>query len=113
MFEQTFKNIDDVLWKDAGADSELDYIGQTSWVLFLRYLDELERDKADEAELQGKEYTYILDADYRWSNWATPKDKDGKIDHHVALTGPDLVKFVDHQLFPYLSSFKQKADNAQ
>ena len=34
MFEQTFKNIDDVLWKDAGADSELDYIGQTSWVLF-------------------------------------------------------------------------------
>ena len=42
MFEQTFKNIDDVLYKDAGADSELDYIGQTSWILFLRYLDELE-----------------------------------------------------------------------
>ena len=44
-FEQTFKNIDDVLWKDAGADSELDYIGQTSWILFLRYLDELEMEK--------------------------------------------------------------------
>ncbi len=41
MFEQTFKNIDDVLFKDVGADSELDYIGQTSWVMFLRYLDEL------------------------------------------------------------------------
>jgi len=36
MFEQTFKNIDNVLHKDAGADSELDYIGQTSWVMFLR-----------------------------------------------------------------------------
>jgi len=32
MFEQTFKNIDDILYKDSGADSELDYIGQTSWV---------------------------------------------------------------------------------
>ena len=48
MFEQTFKNIDDLLFKDAGADSELDYIGQTSWIMFLRYLDDLEKDKADE-----------------------------------------------------------------
>lgn len=113
MFEQTFKNIDDVLWKDAGADSELDYIGQTSWVLFLRYLDELERDKADQAELEGQDYTYILDPEYRWSSWAAPKDADGKIDHHIAMTGPDLISFVDHKLFPYLSGFKQKADNAQ
>jgi type I restriction enzyme M protein len=41
MFEQTFKNIDDILYKDAGADSELDYIGQTSWILFLKILDDL------------------------------------------------------------------------
>ena len=34
MFEQTFKNIDDILYKDAGSDSELDYVGQTSWILF-------------------------------------------------------------------------------
>jgi hypothetical protein len=40
-FEQTFKNIDDILYKDSAADSELDYIGQTSWVMFLRYLDKL------------------------------------------------------------------------
>ncbi|MEL6811540.1 MAG: N-6 DNA methylase [Bacteroidota bacterium] len=112
MFEQTFKNIDDVLWKDAGADSELDYIGQTSWILFLRYLDELEKEKADEAELQGKEYTYILDDKYRWPNWAMPKAEDGKLDHHAALTGPDLVQFVDRELFPYLAGFKQKADSA-
>lgn len=38
MFEQTFKNIDDILYKDSGADSELDYIGQTLWILFLRSL---------------------------------------------------------------------------
>lgn len=53
MFEQTFKNIDDILYKGSGADSELDYIGQTSWVKFLRYLDELECDKADEVVLRG------------------------------------------------------------
>lgn len=35
MFEQTFKNIDDVLWKDAGCTSELDYTEQSSWLLFL------------------------------------------------------------------------------
>lgn len=109
MFEQTFRNIDDILYKDSGADSELDYIGQTSWVLFLRYLDELERDRADEAELRGEDYAYILDEAYRWANWAMPKGDDGKLDHHVAMTGPDLVQFVDSQLFPYLAGFKQKA----
>jgi type I restriction enzyme M protein len=109
MFEQTFKNIDDILYKDAGADSELDYIAQTSWILFLRYLDELEKEKADEAALEGKSYNFILDEEYRWSNWAMPKAADGKLDHHKAMTGPDLVKFVDNKLFPYLASFKVKS----
>jgi type I restriction enzyme M protein len=112
MFEQTFKNIDDLLYKDSGSDSELDYIGQTSWVLFLRYLDELEQDKADEAELKGEEYSFILAEEYRWTNWAMPKDADGKIDHHIAKTGVDLVQFVDGELFPYLAKFKQEADSA-
>lgn len=118
-FEQTFKNIDDLLYKDSGADSELDYIGQTSWVMFLRYLDELEQDKADEAELKGEEYNFILDSAYRWPNWAMPKVKVKKgntevleVDHHKAMTGPDLVQFVDGKLFPYLAKFKQEADSA-
>ena len=111
MFEQTFKNIDDILFKDSGADSELDYIGQTSWIMFLRYLDELELDKADEAELEGREYSYILDPEYRWGAWAMPKDAEGKLDHHVALTGKDLVEFVDTKLFPYMASFKERTDN--
>jgi len=113
MFEQTFKNIDDILFKDSGADSELDYIGQTSWVMFLRYLDELELDKADEAELEGREYSYIIEPEFRWNAWAMPKDAEGKLDHHVALTGKDLVEFVDTKLFPYMASFKERTDNAQ
>ena len=111
MFEQTFKNIDDILFKDAGADSELDYIGQTSWVMFLRYLDELEAKKADEAGLKGEEYNFIIDEEYRWNTWATPKGSDGKIDYNVAITGPDLVEFVNLKLFPYMAGFKQRADN--
>ena len=113
MFEQTFKNIDDLLYKDAGADSELDYIGQTSWVMFLKYLDELEQDKCDEAELKGEDYQYILDEEYRWPVWAMPKGPDGKLDHHIAMTGPDLIQFVDGKLFPYLAGFKVTADNPQ
>ncbi len=109
MFEQAFKNIDDVLWKEAGCTTELDYTEQTSWLLFLKYLDGLEQDKAMEAELEGKKYSYILETPYRWETWAAPKDANGKLDHSRALTGDDLRQFVDSKLFPYLHGFKQKA----
>jgi type I restriction enzyme M protein len=109
MFEQAFKNIDDVLWKDAGCTSELDYTEQTSWLLFLKYMDGLEQDRADEAALNSKKYTYILDKPFRWESWAAPKGKDGKIDHNAALTGEDLLAFVNGKLFPYLHGFKAKA----
>ncbi|MDD2364826.1 MAG: N-6 DNA methylase [Desulfuromonadaceae bacterium] len=109
MFEQAFKNIDDVLWKEAGCGSELDYAEQTSWLLFLKYLDGLEQDKSMEAQLEGKAYTFILDEPYRWESWAAPKTSDGKLDHNKALTGDDLRDFVDRKLFPYLHGFKQKA----
>ncbi|HIJ95118.1 MAG TPA: N-6 DNA methylase [Desulfuromonadales bacterium] len=109
MFEQAFKNIDDVLWKEAGCGSELDYAEQTSWLLFLKYLDGLEQDKSMEAQLEGKAYSFILDEPYRWDVWAAPKTADGKLDHNRALTGDDLRDFVDRKLFPYLHGFKQKA----
>jgi type I restriction enzyme M protein len=111
VFEQTFKNIDDVLHKDAGCTSELDYTEQSSWLLFLKYLDALEHDKANEAKLEGKRYDYIIDKAYRWETWAAPKARDGKIDHNKALTGDDLIRFVNRKLFPYLAGFKQRADS--
>ncbi len=111
MFEQTFKNIDDTLWKDAGCSSELDYVEQTSWVLFLKYLDDLEKDKATAAELMGKTYTNIIIPEFQWIKWAAPKLENGKIDHN-ALTGDDLVDFVNGKLFPYLKKFKTNAEHA-
>ncbi|MCX5757804.1 MAG: N-6 DNA methylase, partial [Candidatus Hydrogenedentes bacterium] len=100
---------DDVLWKEAGCTTELDYTEQTSWLLFLKYLDGLEQDKATEAELEGKQYSFILDKPYRWEEWAAPKGKDGRIDHNKAVTGDDLRDFVNQKLFPYLHGFKLKA----
>jgi type I restriction enzyme M protein len=111
MFEQTFKNLDDVLWKEAGCSSELDYTEQTSWLLFLKYLDDLEREKAQKAELVGKGYEFILDEPHRWSSWATPKTAAGEIDHNSALTGDDLVDFVNGDLFIYLKGFKGRAES--
>jgi len=112
MFEQTFKNIDDILHKDAGCGSELDYVEQTSWILFLKYLDDLEKDKATAAELTGKTYTNILAPEYQWAVWAMPKNEENKLDYTKALTGDDLKDFVDLKLFPYLKKFKMEAESA-
>jgi type I restriction enzyme M protein len=109
MFEQAFRNIDEVLRKEAGCTTELDYTEQTSWLLFLKYLDGLEEDKVAEAEIDGKKYTHILEKPYRWLTWAAPKGKDGKLDHNKSLTGDDLRDFVNKKLFPYLQGFTQRA----
>ena len=70
MFEQAFKNIDDILHKDAGCGSELDYVEQTSWMLFLKYLEDLERDKQTAASLAGKTYQPIIEEAYKWHKWS-------------------------------------------
>jgi type I restriction enzyme M protein len=112
VFEQAFKNIDDVLWKEAGCATELDYTEQTSWMLFLKYLDDLERANEQKAQLTGKKYEYIIDKPHRWSAWAAPKKKDGSFDHDNAKTGDDLIKYVDGKLFPYLKRFRSRAEGA-
>ena len=109
MFENTFKNIDDILHKDAGCSSELDYVEQSSWVLFLKYIDDLESARKIGAELGNKKYTPLISGKYRWTEWAVPKTKDGKIDHNAALTGDDLRDFVNNELFPFLAKFKSNA----
>jgi len=111
MFEQVFKNIDDILHKDAGCGSELDYVEQTSWILFLKYLDDLEKDKETAALLSGKTYEKIVEPKFQWTTWAAPKLENGKIDHN-AMTGDDLVDFVNGELFPYLKKFKTNAESA-
>ena len=109
MSTNPFDSIDNEFRKDAGCTSELDYIEQTSWLLFLKYLDAMESSRKLESELEGKSYTYILSDEFRWATWATPKI-NGEIDHN-RMTGDDLLDFVNTKLFPYLKGFKQRADS--
>lgn len=111
MFEQSFKNIDNILHTDSGCATELDYVEQTSWILFLKYLDDLEETKKTEAQLAGKDYKYILSPKYRWNVWACPKNAAGKLDHNKALDGDDLRDFINLTLFPYLKKFKAEEPN--
>jgi type I restriction enzyme M protein len=74
------------------------YTEQISWILFLKFLDDFEEGQRDAAELDGKEYKYILDHTFRWSNWIH-RDK-------WLFSGDDLKDFVNKELFPYLKSFR-------
>ena len=65
IFEQTFKNIDDILHKDAGCTSELDYTEQSSWLLFLEYRDALEANKQWAGRLNTRR-TYRFGKSLRW-----------------------------------------------
>ncbi|MFH1608440.1 MAG: class I SAM-dependent DNA methyltransferase [Patescibacteria group bacterium] len=112
MFEQSFKNIDNILHTDSGCGTELDYIEQTSWILFLKYLDDLEETKKTEFALAGKKYNYILSPEYRWDTWACPKTKDDKLDHNKILSGDDLNNFVNNKLFSYLKKFRSEEPNS-
>lgn len=104
-YEQTFKNIDDILFTEEGCSSELDYIEQKSWVLFLKYLDDLEKTRQMEALLKDKSYTPIIAEGYRWNDWAMPRTATGEYDTHNALVGDDLIEFVNLKLFPHLRKF--------
>ena len=108
-YESTFNAIDGILRNEAGCSNELDYIEQTSWLLFLKYLDDLETEQETKAELAGTEYKRIITGFNRWSAWAAPKKESGELDLVNAMTGDDLVEFVDTKLFPTLKKFKDTA----
>ncbi|MBR2574240.1 MAG: N-6 DNA methylase [Loktanella sp.] len=108
MYDGAFNRIERELRNEEGVANELDYVEQTSWVLFLKYLHDLENERRDRAELDGTDYTPIISGAFTWDKWAAPK-VDGQFDHNTARIGDDLIKFVDNELFPYLASFRQSA----
>lgn len=110
-YSQSFNAIDKAMRNDEGLASELDYAEQTSWLLFLKYLDDMEHEWADEATLKGKTYDAILARPYRWQDWAAPKTRDGRPDPN-ARTGADLIEFVNGKLVPHLKSFKDSSVDA-
>ena len=107
-FESTFKAIDNTLHHDDGCSTALDYVEQSSWVLFLKYFDDLEKTREQAAELEEKTYERIISGDYQWNQWAMPLDMKGNYDVKKAMVGDDLIDFVNQKLFPYLQDFTQK-----
>ncbi|HED8921331.1 TPA: SAM-dependent DNA methyltransferase, partial [Pseudomonas aeruginosa] len=107
--QQKIDRITDILRRDDGISGAMHYTEQTSWVLFLKFLDDYESEKEDESVLSGKDYQPVLDAEHRWATWACPKTIDGKLDIARAKTGDDLTHYVNNQLFPYLKSFANAA----
>lgn len=111
-YEATFNALDNILRNEAGCSNELDYIEQTSWLLFLKYLDDLETEREIQAQLTGKTYKRLIVGDYQWSAWAAPRNDKGELDLINAKTGDDLVDFVNNKLFPTLKHYKNIAANA-
>ena len=96
MYENAFNKIERDLRAEEGIANELDYVEQTSWVLFLNYLHDLEAERLDRAELDNEAYTPIVDNDFRWDLWAAPKTEQGEFNHNDAMTGEDLIAFVNN-----------------
>jgi type I restriction enzyme M protein len=99
MFEQTFKNIDDALRKEADARPSWITSSNRRGFCFLEYLDDLEVERATKAELEGKPYAFIIGDEHRWSHWAAPRKADGSLDQDNALTGDDLIAYVNDKCF--------------
>lgn len=109
LLRQKIARITDILRRDDGISGAMHYTEQTSWVLFLKFLDDYESEKEDEAVLSGRDYQPVLDEEHRWASWACPKTAEGKVDLARAKTGDDLADYVNNQLFPYLKSFANAA----
>ena len=108
-----FSAIDNLLWKPgSGCSSALDYMEQSSWLLFLRYLDAREEERRLEAGLTNAPYEPALPKKLRWSTWAWPTKDDGTFDYDRALKGDELIQFVQHTLFPGLRRLKDEAQGA-
>lgn len=110
--QSKINRITDILRRDDGISGAMHYTEQISWILFLKFLNDYEDNKADEAILDGEDYEYVIKSEYRWSNWACPKDRDGNV-IKKADSGADLTEFVNNKLFPYLENFKKSINNPQ
>lgn len=109
--QNEFKRIDNILYEDAGTNGANDYMAQMSWILFLKYLDDLEDIREQEAVFSGNTYQPLFKDEFQWDIWAAPKKLDGVPDLSKQMVGQDLIEFVNQKLFPYLKEFKNIAED--
>ena len=111
--ENKINRITDILRRDDGISGAMHYTEQISWVLFLKFLNDLEESKADEAALNGTTYQSVMSEAFGWNSWAVPKLGEDKSKRDIigAKSGDDLLDFVNKELFPHLKSFKNITEN--
>lgn len=82
------KSCRDIMRKDKGLNGDLDRLPMLTWVMFLKFLDDMERLQEAEAELGSERFRPLIKKPYRWRDWASPDD---------GLTGPELIAFVNQE----------------
>src|SRR5579872_6668159 len=105
----TIKSCRDIMRKDKGLNGDLDRLPMLTWIMFLKFLDDLEDVRKEEAELAGKRFRPAIESPYRWRDWAAKAD---------GITGPELIAFINQDevvrpdgkrgagLFAYLRSLQ-------
>jgi type I restriction enzyme M protein len=103
------KSCRDIMRKDKGLNGDLDRLPMLTWIMFLKFLDDMEEIRQEEAKLAGKRFRPAIEQPYRWRDWAAKPE---------GITGPELVAFVNQDeavrpdgkrgdgLFAYLRSLR-------
>ncbi len=112
------KSVRDIMRKDKGLNGDADRLPMLTWMMFLKFLDDLERSHEAEAEIAGKSYRALIEAPYRWRNWASPTLESLFEQKLIPPTGDDLIAFINNDealrpdgvrglgLFAYLRSLQ-------
>src|SRR5439155_11496795 len=80
------KSCRDIMRKDKGLNGDLDRLPMLTWVMFLKFLDDMEQARREEAELAGKKFRPAIEPPYRWRDWAAKAD---------GITGLELIAFLN------------------
>ena len=82
------KSSRDIMRKDKGLSGEIDRIPVLTWIMFLKFLDDMESMREEEATLSGKKFKPAIEAPYRWRDWAAKED---------GITGDELIAFINQE----------------
>src|SRR5438477_12712012 len=84
----TIKSARDIMRKDKGLNGDLDRLPLLTWIMFLKFLDDLEIQREEEAKLAGKKFKPAIEAPYRWRDWAAKSD---------GITGDEFLSFINSE----------------
>src|SRR5512145_3180920 len=88
MLGSLLKSARDIMRKDKGLNHDLDRLPLLTWIMFLKFLDDLELQREEEAKLAGRKFRRAIDPPYRWRDWAA---------NEAGITGDELLSFINNE----------------